>query len=223
LHSRLLAIRLHRLVRAGLHYVRLLTVRLHRLIRAGLHHVSLLTILLHWLEHAGLHHVRLLTVLLQRLVHARLHHVRLLTVLLQRLVHAGLHHVRLLTVLLHRLIHVGLHHVRLLTILLTELLAILHLALVHSSHLSLHSRLNLNYLHVSSHLIRNLIGHHLNSTSYIKRSEVNAANNSIKMSDFNPLLPATRQTHPLNWEFNMPDQRLSWAFFISDLESKLLV
>jgi hypothetical protein len=52
---------------------------------------------------------------------------------------------------------------------------------------------------------------------------VNAANNFIKMSDLNPLLPATRQTHPLNWEFHMPNQRLPWAFFVSDLESKLLV
>jgi hypothetical protein len=52
---------------------------------------------------------------------------------------------------------------------------------------------------------------------------VNAANNFIKMSYLNPLLPATRQTHPLNWEFHMPNQRLPWAFFVSDLESKLLV
>ena len=203
----------------------LVFVLLTRLVQAKLQtlHSRLLAILLHRLVHAGLHHVKLLTILLHRLVHAGLHHVKLLTILLHRLVHTGLYHVRLLTVRLHRLIHAGLHHIWLLTVLLTELLAILHLALVHRSHLSLHSSLNWHHQYVSSHLVSNLIGHHFNSASHIKRSKVNTTNSVIKMSDLNPLLPATRQTHPLNWEFYMPNQRLPWAFFVSDFESKLLV
>ena len=63
----------------------------------------------------------------------------------------------------------------------------------------------------------------MNSALDIERSEVNTTNNISKVFDIYPLLPATFKSKLSDRHFNMPDQWLPWAFFVSDFESKLLV
>jgi hypothetical protein len=51
---------------------------------------------------------------------------------------------------------------------------------------------------------------------------VNSASFFAILSDHNPFLPATRQTHPLDWEFNMADNGLLVAFLVSHLDARHL-
>jgi len=39
------------------------------------------------------------------------------------------------------------------------------------------------------------------------------------LSNLNPLLPATRQAHPLNWEFDMTDNWLLSTLLVSDFNT----
>jgi len=51
------------------------------------------------------------------------------------------------------------------------------------------------------------------------RSEMNSAGIFSVVSDFDPLLPAARQAHPLNREFNVADYGLPFTLIVSDYVS----
>lgn len=57
---------------------------------------------------------------------------------------------------------------------------------------------------------------------YEVRSKVNSPSFLAIVSDHNPFLPATRQTHPLDWEFDMAKDGLLVAFLISHLDARHL-
>ena len=54
------------------------------------------------------------------------------------------------------------------------------------------------------------------------RSEVYSASLFAIVSDLDPLLPAARQTHPLNREFNMANYGLLISLIVSDFNSRHL-
>jgi len=64
-----------------------------------------------------------------------------------------------------------------------------------------------------------LCGNISNSALNEVRSEVHSASPFAIVSDLDPLLPAARQTHPLNREFDMANYGLAIALIVSDFNS----
>ncbi len=97
-----------------------------------------------------------------------------------------------------------------------------HILLYSHHHLRLTHHLRLDY-HLS--LAHRLNGHtrlsgNISNTSLNEiRSKVYSASLFAIVSDLDPLLPAARQTHPLNWEFYMADDGLLAALLVSHLNA----
>ncbi len=100
-----------------------------------------------------------------------------------------------------------------------------HILLYSHHHLRLTHHLRLDY-HLS--LAHRLNGHtrlsgNISNTSLNEiRSKVYSASLFAIVSDLDPLLPAARQTHPLNWELDMTNNWLLAALLVSHLDARHL-
>ena len=92
-----------------------------------------------------------------------------------------------------------------------------NLRLTHHLRLDYHLRLA-HRLNGHTRLSGNISNTSLNEV----RSKVYSASLLAIVSNHNPLLPAARQTHPLNWEFDMADDWLLAALLVSHLDARHL-
>lgn len=100
-----------------------------------------------------------------------------------------------------------------------------HILLYSHHHLRLTHHIRLDYHLSLAHLLHGhtwLSGNISNTSLNEVRSKVYSASLLAIVSDHDPLLPPSRQTHPLNWKFDMADDGLLAALLISHLDARHL-